>query len=127
MPERESLALPPRISEPVQRTPAAGDSFDAAERRAARAPRRGRTGKAAVIFDGIRDEESITQLDPGRSTPEALAAFQTSKRLLLPAMARQVHQEARVAYAGDFSMTLTKVSGLSCCCATPISIRPNQA
>jgi len=51
----------------------------------------------------------LYQLDPARSTPEALAAFQTSKRLLLPAMARRYYQEARTAYdAGDFAMTLTK-------------------
>jgi hypothetical protein len=104
-------ALPSaRGPEPAARTAAvAGDSIDASIRRASALLAEGRNGEAAVIFDGIVMRSPLVQLDPARYTPETLAAFQTSKRLLLPAMARRYYQEARVAYdAGDFSMTLTK-------------------
>jgi len=87
----------------------AGDSLEASIRRASALLSEGRNGEAAVIFDGIVMRNPLVQLDPARYTPETLAAFQTSKRLLLPAMARRYYQEARVAYdAGDFAMTLTK-------------------
>jgi hypothetical protein len=109
-PVSESASLTaPRIQDPVQRTVPGGDSLEAAERRAAALLAEGRAGEATVIFDGIVMKNPLYQPDPARSTPEALAAFQTSKRLLLPAMARRYYQEARVAYdAGDFSMVLTK-------------------
>ena len=101
-------ASAPRSAEPVVR-PAAGESVEAAVRRASALLAEGRDGEAAVIFDGIVMRSPLYQLDPVRNTPEALAAFQHSKRLLLPAMARRYYQEARVAYdAGDFSLTLTK-------------------
>ena len=100
----------PRSAEPAARTAAAaGDSIEASIRRASALLAEGRDGEAAVIFDGIVMKSPLYQLDPARYTPEALAAFQSSKRLLLPAMARRYYQEARIAYdAGDFSMALTK-------------------
>ena len=100
----------PRNAEPGARAVAvAGDSLEASIRRASALLSEGRNGEAAVIFDGIVMRNPLVQLDPARYTPETLAAFQTSKRLLLPAMARRYYQEARVAYdAGDFAMTLTK-------------------
>ncbi len=106
-----SPALPaPRSAEPAARTAAAaGDSIEASIRRASALLAEGRNGEAAVIFDGIVMKSPLYQLDPARYTPEALSAFQSSKRLLLPAMARRYYQEARIAYdAGDFSMALTK-------------------
>ena len=99
-----------RNAEPAARPSAvAGDSLEASIRRASALLSEGRNGEAAMIFDGIVMRNPLVQLDPARYTPETLAAFQTSKRLLLPAMARRYYQEARVAYdAGDFAMTLTK-------------------
>ncbi len=100
----------PRSAEPASRTSAAvGEPIEASIRRASALLAEGRDGEAAVIFDGIVMRNPLLQLDPSRYTSETLAAFVTSKRLLLPAMARRYYQEARVAYdAGDFSMTLTK-------------------
>jgi hypothetical protein len=103
-------ASPARSAEPGSRTnAAAGDSIEAAIRRASGLLAEGRDGEAAMVFDGIVMKNPLLQLDPARYTPETLSAFQTSKRLLLPAMARRYYQEGRLAYdAGDFSMTLTK-------------------
>lgn len=100
----------PRSAEPASRTSAAlAESIEASIRRASTLLAEGRDGEAAVIFDGIVMRNPLLQLDPARYTSETLAAFVTSKRLLLPAMARRYYQEARVAYdAGDFPMTLTK-------------------
>ena len=102
------VAIAPRV-ESVPRPAATGDSTEASIRRASALLAEGRDGEAAVIFDGIVMRSPLYQLDPVRSTPEALAAFQKSKRMLLPAMARRYYQEARMAYdAGDFSMASTK-------------------
>jgi hypothetical protein len=108
-PARESLTLPTVVPDSFQPTPAAGESLEAAEQRAGALFAEGRTEEAVVFFDGIVMKNPLYQLDPLRSTPEALAAFQASKRRLLPAITRRYYQEARMAYdAGDFSMTLAK-------------------
>ena len=87
----------------------AGDSVEALLRRAGALLAEGRDGEAVVILDGVVTKNPLYQPDPARFTPETLSAFQNSKRLLLPAMARRYYQEARVAYdAGDFTMALTK-------------------
>ena len=109
----ESASIPPapvpRNPESVTRPAAVGDSIEASLRRAAALLAEGRDGEAAVILDGIVMKNPLYQLDPARFTPETLAAFQNSKRLLLPAMARRYLQEARIAYdAGDFALALTK-------------------
>ena len=99
----------PRSGAPVEQPAASGDSPEAAERRAASLFASGRAGEAAVILDALVMRNPLYQLDPARSSPEALAAFLSSKRLLLPAMARRYYQEARAAFdAGDFSQAITK-------------------
>jgi hypothetical protein len=111
VPESESppAAPTPRPPASVQRPASGADSLEAAERRAGALLAEGRAGEATVIFDSIVMKNPLYQLDPERSTPEALAAFQSSKRLILPAMARRYYQEALTAYdAGDFSLTLMK-------------------
>lgn len=111
VPESESTPVDPTPRPPasVQRTAAGTDSLEAAERRAGALLAEGRAGEAAVIFDSIAMRNPLYRLDPLRSTPEALAAFQSSKRLILPAMARRYYQEALTAYnAGDYSLTLMK-------------------
>jgi hypothetical protein len=105
------LAAPaPRNPESAARPASATETFEAAERRAGALLAEGRTGEAAAIFDGIVMKNPLYQLDPARSSPEALAAFQNSKRMLLPAMARRYFLEAKTAYdSGDYSLSLTKI------------------
>jgi len=99
-----------RTAEAVARPAAsASDTYESAERRAGALLAEGRNSEAAAIFDSIVVKSPLYQLDPARSSSEALAAFQNSKRQLLPGMARRSFQEAKAAYdAGDFPLTLTK-------------------
>jgi hypothetical protein len=93
----------------VARPAPASDSIEASLRRAGALLAEGRAGEAAVIVDGVVMKNPLYQPDPARLTPETLAAFQSSKRLLLPAMARRYLQEGRVAFdAGDFMLAITK-------------------
>jgi hypothetical protein len=99
----------PKSAAPAEQPAASGDSPEAAERRAASLFASGRAGEASVLLDALVMRNPLYQLDPARSSPEALTAFRNSKRLLLPAMARRYYQEARAAYdAGDFSQAITK-------------------
>lgn len=85
---------------------AAGDSSEA-ERRAAGLLAAGNADDAALIYDAIVLRNPTYQLDPARSSPEALAAFQASKRALLPVLARRRFDDARAAFdAGDFSKAI---------------------
>jgi hypothetical protein len=112
-PAREAAASVPAAvagtPENTSRPAPASDSIEASLRRAGALLAEGRDGEAAVILDGVVMKNPLYQPDPARFTPETLAAFQSSKRLLLPAMARRYLQEGRVALdAGDFTLAITK-------------------
>ena len=101
--------LSPRSTAPTQRPATTGDSLEAAERRAAGLLAAGRADEAAMIFDYIVMRSPLYQLDPAHSSPEALSAIRSSKRVLLPALARRHYQAARVAFdAGDYSLAIAE-------------------
>jgi hypothetical protein len=83
--------------------------FAEAERRAAALFASGRADEAALTIDAILLRNPFYQLDPVRSSPEALSAMRNSKRVFYPVLARRHYQEARAAFdAGDFSLAVTK-------------------
>jgi hypothetical protein len=91
------------------RPPATSDSLEADERQAAGLLASGRADEAAMFFDAIVMRNPLHQLDPARTSPEALLAFRNSKRVLLPALARRHYQDARAAFdAGDFSLAISE-------------------
>jgi hypothetical protein len=101
--------LSPRSIAPTQRPAATGDSLEAAERRAAGLLAAGRGDEAAMIFDYIVMRSPLYQLDPAHSSPEALSAIRSSKRVLLPALARRHYLAARAAFdAGDYSLAIAE-------------------
>jgi hypothetical protein len=101
--------LSPRSTAPTQRPATTGDSLEAAERRAAGLLAAGRADEAGMIFDYIVMRSPLYQLDPAHSSPEALSAIRSSKRVLLPALARRHYQAARAAFdAGDYSLAIAE-------------------
>jgi hypothetical protein len=101
----------PRSTPPTtQRSVVSGTSdFLEAERRASVLFASGRADEAALIIDAIVLKNPFYQLDPARSSPEALSALRNSKRVFLPVLTRRHYQEARAAFdAGDFSLAVAK-------------------
>lgn len=98
-----------RAAAPPQRRPApsAGESLEA-ERRATSLLAAGNADDAAIIFDAIVMKNPFYQMDPSRSSPDALAALQSSKRTLVPVLARRAYEDARAAFdVGEFSNAIT--------------------
>jgi len=98
-----------RVAVSPQRRPASSGSNDSleAERRAVGLLAAGNADDASIMFDAIVMRNPFYQLDPSRSSPEALAALQSSKRILLPVLARRLYEDARAAYeAGDFTKAI---------------------
>jgi hypothetical protein len=101
----------PRSTPPtIQRSVVSGTSdFLEAERRASVLFASGRTDEAALVIDSIVLKNPFYQLDPARSSPEALTAVRNSKRVFFPVLIRRHYQEARTAFdAGDFSLAVAK-------------------
>jgi hypothetical protein len=62
-----------------------------------------------MIFDSIVMRSPFYQLDPSRSSPEALSAIRSSKRVLLPALARRHYLAARAAFdSSDYSLAIAE-------------------
>jgi hypothetical protein len=86
-----------------------GDALELAERRASALLASGLVDEAAIAFDSIVMRSPLHRLDSTRSTPEALAALRSSKRVLLPALAQRHYEEARTAFnAGDFNRAISE-------------------
>ena len=101
----------PRSTPPTtQRSVVSGTSdFLEAERRASVLFASGRGDEAALIIDSIVLKNPFYQLDPARSSPEALTAVRNSKLVFFPVLIRRHYQEARTAFdAGDFSLAVAK-------------------
>jgi len=92
---------------PVPKRPAATNELLEAERRATGLLATGQAEDASILFDAIVMKNPFYQLDPSRSSPEALAALEASKRVLVPALVRRQYQEARTAFdAGEYSKAI---------------------
>jgi hypothetical protein len=86
-----------------------GDALELAERRASALLASGLGHEAAHAFDSIVMRSPLHRLDSTRSSPEALAALRSSKRVLLPALARRHYEEARTAFnSGDFNRAISE-------------------
>jgi hypothetical protein len=78
------------------------------ERRAASLIAQGQTEKAGIVFDALLLSNPLYEPDPSSLTPEALEAFRTSQRNLLPNIAQKNFDRARVALtSGDADRALT--------------------
>ena len=113
VPPTDSVMVPPspRSTPPTtQRSVVSGTSdFLEAERRASVLFASGRSDEAALTIDSIVLKNPFYQLDPARSSPEALTAVRNSKRVFFPVLIRRHYQEARTAFdAGDFSLAVAK-------------------
>ena len=90
------------------------DSPDAAARQGAALLASGRAEDAQRVFDSIVLANPLYQLDAARSTPEAVAALEASRRDILPALARRDYMNARAALdAGDYDRALTEGSRIA--------------
>ena len=79
------------------------------ERRAAALLAAGRVEEASLVFDSIVLRYPLYRLDPAQSSPAALAAFQQSKRSLLPGLARAHVDNAEAAIAaGEFAAAIAE-------------------
>lgn len=68
-----------------------------------------RAEDAQRAFDAIILANPLYQLDAARSTPEAVAALEASRRDILPALARRDYMNARTALdAGDYDRALSE-------------------
>jgi len=87
------------------------DSPDTAARQGATLLASGRADDAQRVFDSIVLANPSYQLDAARSTPEAVAALEASRRDILPALARRDYMNARAALdAGDVDRALSEGS-----------------
>jgi len=90
------------------------DSPDAAARQAATLLASGRAEDAQRVFDSIVLANPLYQIDSARSTPEAVAALEASRRDILPALARRDYMNARAALdAGDYDRALSEGSRIT--------------
>ena len=90
------------------------DSPDAAARQAATLLASGRAEDAQRVFDSIVLANPLYQIDSARSTPEAVAALEASRRDILPALARRDYMNARAALdAGDYDRALSEGSRIA--------------
>ena len=90
------------------------DSPDAAVRQAATLLASGRAEDAQRVFDSIVLANPLYQIDSARSTPEAVAALEASRRDILPALARRDYMSARAALdAGDYDRALSEGSRIA--------------
>jgi len=85
----------------TQRTTSSADTSETAERRAIRLLASGRSDEAAIVFDTIVMANPFYRLDPADSTSEAVAALRSSKRLILPTLARRQYESASAAFDAD--------------------------
>jgi len=100
-------AAPPSRAAAAPRRSAPANELLEAERRATGLLASGQAEDASILFDAIVMKNPFYQLDPSRSNPEALAAFEASKRVLVPVLVRRQYQEARAAFnAGEFSKAI---------------------
>lgn len=100
--------LPPRAAATaLRRSVSTGAELLEAERRATGLLASGHAEDATILFDAIVMKNPFYQLDPSRASPEALAALEASKRVLVPVLVRRQYQEARTAFdAGEFSKAI---------------------
>jgi hypothetical protein len=90
------------------RTPATAAASRESERRAASLIAQGQTQKAGIVFDALLLSNPLYEPDPTSLTPEALEAFRTSQRNLLPNIAQKNLDRARAALAaGDADRALS--------------------
>jgi hypothetical protein len=90
------------------------ESPDAAARQGASLLASGRAEDAQRIFDSIVLANPLYRLDAARSTPEAVAALEASRRDILPALARRDYMNARaVLDAGDYNRALSEGSRIA--------------
>jgi hypothetical protein len=75
-------------------------SLRESERRATQLLAQGQTVEAALAFDALVMSNPLYEPKASELTPESLAAFRTSQRLLLPVIAQRTYDRARAALAG---------------------------
>ena len=96
----------PRAAAAPRRSAPTGELLEA-ERRATGLLASGQAEDASILFDAIVMKNPYYQLDPSRSSPEALAALEASKRVLVPVLVRRQYQEARAAFdAGEYAKAI---------------------
>jgi hypothetical protein len=72
------------------------------QRRATALIAQGQTTEAGIVFDALLLSNPLYEPNPTELTPEALATFRTSQRLLLPNVAQKDYERGRTALtAGD--------------------------
>jgi hypothetical protein len=72
------------------------------QRRATALIAQGQTAEAGIVFDSLLLSNPLYEPNPTELTPEALATFRTSQRLLLPNIAQRDYDRGRAALsAGD--------------------------
>jgi hypothetical protein len=72
------------------------------ERRASALIAQGQTAEAAMVFEGLLVASPLYEPKPSEITPEAMATFRTTQRLILPGVAQRSYERARAALsAGD--------------------------
>jgi hypothetical protein len=78
-----------RSAGPIVRTADRADPLRDAERRASALMAAGRVDEAEIVFDSILFKNPSYRLDPMVSDADATAAFRRSKRVIVPAIARE--------------------------------------
>ena len=97
------LAVPPSVAAPV----AALDSARESERRAAALMMKGQSQEASIAFDSLVMNNPLYEPNRSELTPEAYAAFQASRRVLLPTITTRDFDRAKsLLEAGDFDRAL---------------------
>jgi hypothetical protein len=77
------------------------------ERRASELVAQGRTAQAAMVFDALLMSNPLYEPKATDLTPESLAAFRTSQKLLLPGLAARGYDRAKAALgSGDIDRAL---------------------
>lgn len=107
---------PAPVSKPLTLS---AESPDAAARQGATLLASGRSEEAQLVFDSIILANPLYQLDAARSTPEARAALEASRRVMLPALARRDYMDARASLdAGDYDRALSEAGRIETMLAT---------
>jgi hypothetical protein len=95
----DARILPAPVSRITVAPPAPAVSPRESERRAAALVAQGQTAEAAMVFDSLLLANPLYEPKPSEVTPEALATFRTSQRLLLPNIAQRDYDRGRAALA----------------------------